>query len=142
MFWRLLADIIVIIHLLFVIFMVVGFLLTLTAVIGVYVFQKGGWFARFFDWKIFRWAHLCGIAFVGALTILGMYCPLTNLENALRRRAQDPAQYSGSFIVHYLEKLLYPNIAPIILTIATIFIAVFTVLTFILRSPARKKPGK
>lgn len=142
MFWRLLADIIVVIHFLFVIFMIVGFLFTLAAVIGVYVFRRRGWFARFFAWSAFRWTHVCGIAFVGSLAVMEKYCPLTILENAIRRRGQDGGEYSGSFIIHYIEKLLYPNVPPLALLIPTIFIAGFTLAIFIIRPPWREKSQK
>jgi len=119
--------------------MIVGFLLTFAAVIGVYVFRRGGWFSRFFGWSIFRWIHVCGIGFVGSLAALEKYCPLTNLENSLRRRGQDGGEYTGSFIVHYVEKLLYPNVPPLAILIPTLLITIFTLAIFILRPPWREK---
>jgi hypothetical protein len=137
MFWRIIADLIVLVHFLFVVFMVVGFLFTFAAV--VYVFRRHGRFERFFGWKVFRWVHVCGIAFVGSLAALERYCPLTILENSLRSRSQNGGQYTGSFIVHYVEKLLYPNVPSIAILIPTIFVAVFTILFFALRPPWREK---
>ena len=139
MFWRVLADFVVVVHFLFVIFMIVGFLFTFAAVVGVYVFRWGGFFERFFGWSVFRWAHVCGIGFVGLLAVLERYCPLTTLENAIRRQAKNGGQYSGSFIVHYVEKLLYPDVTAAAILAPTIFIAVFTLIIFIIRPPWRDK---
>ncbi len=62
----------------------------------------------FLDWWLFRTVHLCGIVYVGLLAILGKYCPLTILENILRAKYNPNLSYPGSFIVHYIEKLVYP----------------------------------
>jgi hypothetical protein len=47
--------------------------------------------------------------------------------------------YPGSFIVHYVEKLVYPEVNPLIIQIPTIIIAAFTVVVFIIRPPAKIK---
>lgn len=54
----------------------------------------------------FRIAHLCCILFVVAQAWLGRICPLTTWEMALRERAGE-ATYTGAFIAHWLESLLY-----------------------------------
>jgi len=139
MFWKILADIVVVLHFLFAAFMVIGFLFTLTSVIGVYVFRKGGWFRRFFGWSVFRWIHVCGIFFVAGLIVLDRYCPLTSLENAIRRLAGDGGEYTGSFIIHYVEKLLYPDVPSAAIVVPTFLIALFTIAVFIFRPPWREK---
>ncbi|MBW8016518.1 MAG: DUF2784 domain-containing protein [Planctomycetes bacterium] len=139
MFWRFFADFIVLVHFLFVVFMIVGFLFTFAAVVGVYVFRRRGIFTRFFGWRVFRWVHVCGIGFVGLLAVMERYCPLTILENLFRRRSQNGGQYSESFIIHYVEKLLYPDVHPQAILIPTILIAIFTLSVFILRPPWREK---
>lgn len=127
MFYRILADALVVIHLVWIVFMLVGFALTVRAF----------WKPAFFDWWLFRAIHLAGILFVAALEILGKYCPLTVWENTLRR-AYDPSQaYPGSFIVQYIAKLVYPEIDPLVLVIPTVFIAGFTLIVFVLRPPRR-----
>jgi len=139
MFWRVFADFVVVVHFLFVIFMIVGFLFTFAAVVYVYVFRRHGGLERFFGWCVFRWVHVCGIGFVGLLAVMEKYCPITTLENAIRRQAQNGGQYTGSFIVHYVEKLLYPDLPPLAILIPTILIAVFTLSIFIIRPPWREK---
>lgn len=55
----------------------------------------------------FRLAHLAAIAVVVAEAWLGVVCPLTTLEWWLRARAPGGTGYSGSFIGHWLQRLLY-----------------------------------
>lgn len=137
---RILADMVVVIHFLWIVFMIWGFGFTLCSVLAVYVFRsKPNMWQRFFDRWVFRTVHLGGIVYVGMLTILGKYCPLTLVENAFRRRHDPSATCPGSFIVHYIEKLVYPNVDPIIIIVPTIFIAAFTFGVFLVRPPAKIK---
>jgi len=129
MFYKIIADIIVVMHFIWIIFMLLGFFLT------VYGFFR----KRFFDWWLFRTLHLLGILFVGILTILRRFCPLTILENLSRVRYNLEGTYPGSFIVHYIEKLVYPDINQILLLVGTIFVAVFVLVVYIIRPPAKIK---
>ena len=133
MSYRIFADSVIVIHFLFILFMLLGFLLTLYAVL----FRE-----KFFDRWVFRSLHLLGIFYVASLSILGKYCPLTILENELRSRYAMSSVYSGSFIVHYLEKLVYPDVNPLVIQIPTVFIAVFTIVVFIVKPPKIKKRGQ
>lgn len=54
----------------------------------------------------FRVAHLATVAVVAVQAWLGAICPLTTLEMWLRAKAGQ-ATYSGGFIEHWLERLLY-----------------------------------
>jgi hypothetical protein len=54
----------------------------------------------------FRLAHLAAIAVVAAEAWLGVTCPLTTLEMWLRTKARD-ATYDGSFLEHWLRRILY-----------------------------------
>jgi hypothetical protein len=76
---------------------------------------------------------------VASLSILGKYCPLTLLENQLMSRYESSSVYSGSFIIHYLEKLVYPDVNPLTIQIPTIFIAIFTIVAFIVKPPEKIK---
>ena len=107
--------------------MLAGFLLTFC----------GFFWKKFFDWWLFRALHLCGIAYVGLLAVLRQYCPLTMLENALRVGYDSQLRYPGSFIVHYIEKLVYLAVSPLVILIPTVIIAVFTVVVFIIRPPVK-----
>ena len=107
--------------------MLSGFLLTL----------RGFFNPKFFDRWLFRTLHLCGIVYVGLLAFLREYCPLTILENTLRARYNPELKYPGSFIVHYIEKLVYPDINPLIILIPTAFIAGFVIIVYITKPPAK-----
>ena len=53
------------------------------------------------------WLHLPAVAWGAAVELLGLYCPLTPLEQYLLRAA-GRAGYDGGFIAHYLLPLIYP----------------------------------
>lgn len=87
--YRVAADAVVVLHLGFVLFVVLGGLLVLR-------------------WPRVAWVHL-PVALYGALIeIVGWICPLTPLENDLRRAAGE-AGYQGGFVEHYLLPILYPG---------------------------------
>ena len=127
MVYKILADIIVAIHFVWILFMLIGFVLTVRG-----FFRKG-----FFDRWLFRTLHLAGIAYVSLLAMMRKYCPLTLWENVLRAKYDPSLTYPGSCMLHYAEKLVYPDINPLIIRIPTTFIAVFTVVVFIIRPPER-----
>lgn len=90
MVYRLLTDLVVVLHFAFLLF-VVG----------------GGFLARRYRWLIAP--HLLAAAWgVYVEAMPGLICPLTPLENALALRAGG-AGYRGSFIEHYLVPIIYPN---------------------------------
>ena len=92
-----LADAILIAHVLFVGFVVLG----LTAIyLGLLL--KWSWVRN--TW--FRVLHLIGIGIVVLQSWLGVICPLTTWEMALREKA-GAATYSGSLIQHWLQSILY-----------------------------------
>ena len=71
-----------------------------------------GW--GFVRGRVFRITHLIGLAVVALESVLGLACPLTDIETALRSSAhplQGPAPdgvpYRGGFIAHWLGQLLY-----------------------------------
>ncbi len=127
MIYKILADTIVVIHFAWILFMLLGFILTLCG-----LFRKG-----FLDRWLFRTLHLFGIVYVSLLAIMGKYCPLTIWENSLRAKYDPTLTYSGSCIVHYLEKLIYLDVDPLAILIPTISIALFTIVAFIIRPPAK-----
>jgi polyferredoxin len=108
--YRLLADLVLGVHVAFVAFVVCG----LVAI--VYGGFRG---VRWTRGRRFRILHLLAIGVVAAQAWAGLICPLTTLEMALRARAGE-AVYRGSFIAHWLERLLYFD-AP-----AWVFVLVYT----------------
>jgi len=129
MLYKIIADIIVVLHFIWIIFMLFGFFLTIYG-----FFRK-----KIFDWWLFRTLHLSGILFVGILTLLRRFCPLTILENLSRTRYSPEGTYPGSFIVHYIEKLVYPDVNQTFLRVGTVFVALFTLAVFVIRPPSKIK---
>lgn len=127
--FRLLADLIVMIHFDWILFMLVGFIFTL----------RGFFHKEFFERWIFRILHLFGIAYVSILAMMGKYCPLTIWENTLRAKYDPNLTYPGSFMIHYAKKFVYPDINPLFIQIPTTFIAIFTVVVFIIKPPEKIK---
>jgi hypothetical protein len=91
------ADILLIIHIMFVVFVVLGLLL-------IFIGKVRQW--QWVRWPWFRLAHFAGIGIVVVQSWLGIICPLTIWEMALREKAGE-AVYAGSFISHWLSTLLY-----------------------------------
>jgi len=129
MLYKIIADIIVVLHFIWIIFMLAGFFLTI----------YGFFYQKFFDWWLFRTLHLLGILFVGILTVLQRFCPLTILENLSRARYSPESTYPGSFIVHYIEKLVYPDINQTLLRLGTVFVTIFILIVFIVHPPGKIK---
>ncbi|MEJ2356033.1 MAG: DUF2784 domain-containing protein [candidate division WOR-3 bacterium] len=129
MLYKIIADIIVVLHFIWIIFMLLGFFLTI----------YGFFYQKFFDWWLFRTLHLLGILFVGILTVLQRFCPLTILENLSRARYSPESTYPGSFIVHYIENLVYPDVNQTLLRLGTVFVAIFILIVFIVHPPGMIK---
>ena len=105
MLYRILSDLVVVLHFLWIVFIILGFALTGWYFFLGYVLKRSSEKAdRFFDRWLFRTLHLLGIGFVAAQTLLGKYCPLTVLENYLRAGYAPEAVYPGSFISIILNR--------------------------------------
>ncbi len=105
--YSLLADLILALHVAFVAFVVIGLAL-------IWIGQFAGW-----TWVRnlrFRIAHLAAIAIVVAQAWVGMICPLTTLEQSLRSRG-GAEPYSGSFIAHWLQRLIFFDAEPVVFTV-------------------------
>ena len=140
MLYKILADLVVIIHFAWIVFVLWGFILTVYSSISVYFFSAGKDRAKaFFDRWIFRTVHVAGIVYVAVLTVLGKICPLTTLENILRRQYNPELTYPGSFVMHYIQKLIYPEANFLIFVVPTMIIAIFSIVMFVIRPPAKIK---
>ena len=91
------ADLLLLAHVLFVAFVIFGLIFILLG-------RRIGWSWVRNPW--FRLAHLGSIGVVVLQSWLGAICPLTTWEMVLREKA-GTATYSGSFIAHWLETILY-----------------------------------
>lgn len=111
-----------------------GGLLTVWAVITAWLgrSRKAEFARRFFGWRVFRTAHVCGILYAGVLAAMGKFCPLSHMENYLRSRAGE-VTYPGSFIVYYVEKIVYPHVEPIMIVIPTVLLSLFVIIVYVVR---------
>ncbi|MFC1452506.1 DUF2784 domain-containing protein [Verrucomicrobiota bacterium] len=127
---RLLADTILITHALFVAFVVAGLGLIVAGILLKWSWVRNPWF---------RGAHLASIAFVVAEAWIGRLCPLTVWESRLREAAGETG-YSGAFVQHWLERLIYYDFAPWVFTLAYTLFGVLVLLTWIAAPPRRRGP--
>lgn len=89
MLYRLLADFVVVLHFGFVLFVVLGGLCALR-------------------WPRAAWFHLPAAIWGAGIEFLQGICPLTPLENHLRKLGGE-AGYAGGFVEHYVLPVLYPS---------------------------------
>ena len=104
------AICILLLHALFILWVVFGALLTLSR-------------------PVLRWLHIASLVW-GILTeLLPWPCPLTVLENWLEARA-GVQPYQGGFLLHYLDKLVYPDISASVLTVAGVVICALNLMFY------------
>jgi len=89
MWYYLVADLVLLVHVAFVGFVLLGGILIL-------------------KWRRMVWLHLPAAAWGAIVEFSGWICPLTPLENWLREQAGE-AVYGGDFLTHYLLPILYPD---------------------------------
>lgn len=105
-----LAIFVLLLHAMFILCVVFGALLTRTR-------------------PLLRWLHIGSLVW-GILTeLLPWPCPLTLLENWLEAKA-GVEPYQGGFVLHYLDKLVYPNISSNTLTIAGVIVCALNLLFY------------
>jgi len=90
MVYRLLADATVLIHFGFILFVVLG---------GFLVFR----------WPRLAWVHVPAFLWGAAIELIGWRCPLTDVENALRRMGAEEG-YQITFVERYLIPVIYPEL--------------------------------
>ena len=83
------ADLVVLLHAGFVLFVILGGLLVVR-------------------WRRLAWAHVPAALWGATIEFGGWICPLTPLENHLRER-NGAAVFQGDFIEHYILPALYPT---------------------------------
>ena len=90
MLYRILADATVVLHLLFIVFVLLGGLLVLR-------------------WPRLAWLHVPVFLWGVGIELIGWVCPLTYLENYFRALGRAEG-YATSFVEHYLVPLIYPGL--------------------------------
>jgi Protein of Unknown function (DUF2784) len=82
---------------------------------------------------ILRWLHIVSLIW-GILTELTPWpCPLTLLENWLEQKA-GVEPYQGGFLLHYMDKLVYPDISATALTVAGVLVCAFNLAIYARRA--------
>jgi hypothetical protein len=107
----LLADIVLVAHLLWILFLVFGF---------VFALKRS---------KI-AYLHLGGLLFALVLNARGWYCPLTHAENYFRSLHDLHSTYSTSFIMRLVQNLVYPDVPESLLRGGEIILTVFYILVY------------
>jgi len=88
MLYQLAADVVVLLHFAFILYVILGGLLA-------------------YKWLWLLWLHPPAVAWAAAISLAGWICPLTPLENTLRA-ASGGGHYSSGFIDHYIWPVIYP----------------------------------
>ncbi len=123
MIYSFLAILTLLLHLLWILFIVGGFVFAL----------KGSKLAL---------VHLGGLFFSLVINLFGWYCPLTYLENYLYRLQDQRFGYGGSFIIHYLEGLIYPNVAERTIRIGEIAFVIVNLIAYTLLLKRRLRKAR
>ena len=120
---HLLADLVLVVHFAFVAFVVGGL-----AAIWIGAAAGWGWVRNF----RFRVAHLAAICFVAAEALLGVMCPLTVWEDALRGRESE-----AGFLARWIHGVMFYQLPEWVFTAAYVLFAVVIALTFWFVPPRR-----
>lgn len=131
LFYKALADLLVVLHAGYVLFVLVGLVLILVGVLRRWTWVRNFWF---------RVAHLGAILFVVAESLLGIECPLTTWEHALRVRA-DETSYQGDFVAHWVHEALFFELEPWVFTVIYTLFGLLVLATFLVAPPRRPKDG-
>ena len=118
------ADVILIVHFTFVLFVIGGLAL-------IWIGHAAGWpWVRNF-W--FRAAHLAAIIFVAGEALLGVACPLTLWEDALRNTAHEK-----SFIARWVHRMMFYSAPEWVFTALYVAFALLVAATYWFIPPQRK----
>lgn len=129
MIYRIVADIVVVIHFAYVSFVLLGLLATLV-----------GWGLKW-NWVRNRWfrgIHLTMIAIVVAESWAGITCPLTTWENEFRSAAGQNS-YNGDFVAHWLHDAMFFDMSPWMFTVAYSLFGGLVLLTLFFVPPKWRK---
>ncbi len=126
-----LADVVVILHLCYAAFVVLGF-----PAIGIGGILRWGWVRN----RPFRVIHLAAIAFVAVEAVAGIVCPLTGLEYYLRWQAGGAPQ-EGAFMARLASGLLYYDFPLWVFTAAYVALSLLALALLVAVPPRRKTRG-
>jgi len=124
--YRVLADATVVIHGLLASFVVLGLLVVLVGRVVGWQWVRNFWF---------RSIHLGLIVTIVVFPLIGGLCPLTELENWLRKLGGGET-YPGSFVAHWIHELLFVDVSPELIAASYCMFGVAVLLTFVLVPPS------
>ena len=127
-FYRILADVVVVVHFSYVAFVVFGQLAILIGVLA-----RWNWVRNL----TFRLSHLVAILVVVAESWLGITCPLTTWEKHLRTLAGEESD-SDDFVVRWIRSLFFFDWEPWVFTLCYSIFGALVLLTLVLAPPRRK----
>ena len=108
MIYKILADSVILIHFLWIVFLFLG---------GIWGIKN----------RVVMILHISGLIFAFVIQIFDWYCPLTHLEVWLRSKYDPTLTYTGSFIVHYVEGIVYIELSRTLIFVLTLFLCGFNV---------------
>ncbi len=111
MIYGILADTVIIVHFLWILFLITG----------------SYWGSRH---RPVMMIHGAGLVFALISQLFGWYCPLTLLEVWLQKKRNTAQAYPGSFIAHYAEKLVYIDLSPRVIFALTLALVGVTIWTY------------
>ena len=126
MVYALIADLIVVVHQLFIAFVIGG---EAAVIVG----ARRGW--RWVRNPVFRLLHVLAIVVVAVDAVTGVLCPLTEWGNALRHRAGQAVQQDISFVGRLVRGLIYYEVPPWVFTIIYVLFAGLVIATLALVPP-------
>lgn len=130
--YQLLADVVLAVHVAVVAFVIGGLVLVVIGNLRRWRWVNALWL---------RIVHLGAIAVIVAETWLGISCPLTALEMGLRAKAAS-ITYSGSFIEHWLQRVLYYEAPSWVFAIGYSLFALLVAATWWYFPPTRRRGSR
>ena len=113
MLYKIFADFVVLVHFLWILFLIFGALLGIRN-------------------KAIKYIHLSSLIFAIIIQIFDWYCPLTHFEFWLRSRHNPSIAYAGSFIIPYVVgRLVYLEISQTMVLVFTIFLSLFNLWVYL-----------
>lgn len=122
------ADLVLYAHFIYVAFVIVGFVLIWTGFLMKWSWVRNGWF---------RAIHLFAMGVVLCESLLGVVCPLTELEYLLRKQPQNHV----SFLSHWVQRLMYYDWPESVFTLIYVAFTLGIIATWFIVKPEKKKPN-
>src|SRR5690349_17227156 len=121
---NLLADVVLVVHFAFVLFVVGGLAAVWIGAVADWAWVRVFWF---------RIAHLAAIVYVAGESLLGIWCPLTVWETALRG-----GQTQKSFVAQWVHRLMFYDLPEQVFTVLYVGFALLVAASWLFVRPAKK----